>query len=64
MKKWNAPEIKELDVKMTASGGDKSTSEQNGGFTGGSWHNATYDSTNYEKCEGQGSVYKKHEVKS
>ena len=48
MKIWNIPSVEELEVKLTASSGVPSTSENDGGLEGG-WHDATYDSSIYEK---------------
>lgn len=59
MKTWNAPEIQELDVKLTASSGDPGPSEKNGGFENDVWHNANYDSTVYELGPSGDCVVKK-----
>ena len=48
MKMWNAPAMQELDVKLTASSGVASTTEAAGYLQNG-WHDATYDSSIYEK---------------
>lgn len=48
MKMWNAPVMQELDVKLTASSGVASTTEAAGYLSNG-WHDATYDSSIYEK---------------
>ena len=48
MKNWNMPTIEELDVKLTASGGEPSTVEASGYLQDG-WHDPTYDQSIYEK---------------
>lgn len=48
MKTWNIPEIKELDVRLTASGSNASTSEENGYLAGDGFHYSTYNSATHE----------------
>ena len=48
MKNWNTPEVRELDVRMTASSGIASTYEAAGYLQNG-WHDPRYDSAVYER---------------
>lgn len=48
MKNWNIPAVEELEVKLTASSGVPTTTEA-GGYLDNGWHDATYDSSIYEK---------------
>lgn len=48
MKTWNIPSVEELEVKLTADGGIKSTTEQYGYLQDG-WHDSQYDQSIYEK---------------
>lgn len=48
MKTWTTPVMQELDVKLTASSGLPSTTEQAGFMTGTAWKDPTYDSSVYE----------------
>lgn len=43
MKNWNTPELKELDVQLTAKG--RGTTEQYAQFGANGWQTATYDVT-------------------
>lgn len=47
MKMWNAPVMQELDVKLTASSGLPSNTEQ-AGFIQNGWNEPTYDSAIWE----------------
>ena len=47
MRTWNTPSVQDLDVRMTASSGNPSTTEAAGYLSGG-WNNPTFDSTTYE----------------
>ena len=48
MKNWNAPALEELEVNLTASSGVPSTTEA-AGYLDNGWHDATYDSSIWEK---------------
>ena len=48
MRTWNAPELNELDVKLTASSGLPATTEAAGYLSGTDWVNPTFDSSMYE----------------
>lgn len=62
MKNWNTPIIQELDVKLTASSGLPSTTEQ-AGFLQDGWNDPTYDSSVYED-NGDCVIPKKDAVES
>ena len=62
MKNWNTPEVNELDVRMTTSSGNPSTSEA-AGFLSGGWHQPTFDSSVYED-NGDCVIAKKGAVQS
>lgn len=47
MRNWNTPEINELDVRLTASSGNPSSTEAAGYLSGG-WHQPTFNSAIYE----------------
>ena len=47
MRNWNTPEINELDVHLTASSGNPSSSEA-AGYLGNGWVRPTFNSSVYE----------------
>lgn len=48
MKTWNAPVMKELDVRLTASGITAGTSEKTGYLDSDSWVNGSYNTETHE----------------
>ena len=47
MRTWTMPEVKELNVCLTASSGTPASTEAAGYLSNG-WHNPTFDSSVYE----------------
>ena len=62
MKNWNMPEVKELNVRLTASSGVPASTEQ-AGFMQNGWHNPTFNSAIYED-NGDCVIYKKSTLSS
>ena len=48
MRTWNTPSVQDLDVRLTASQGNPSTTEA-AGFMQNGWNDPTYDTSLYEK---------------
>ena len=48
MRNWNTPNILDLDVRLTASSGNPSTTEAAGFLGNGTWNQPTFDSAIYE----------------
>lgn len=48
MRTWNTPAVHELDVRLTASSGNPSSSEQAGFLGNGTWNQPTFNSSVYE----------------
>lgn len=63
MKNWNMPEVKELNVRLTASSGVPGASEAGGFLGNGGWNNPTYNSAIYED-NGDCVIYKKSTLSS
>ena len=60
MKTWNMPIVEELDVKLTADGGVRSTNEA-AGYLDNGWNDSTYDESVYEKLSDDATCVVKSE---
>lgn len=52
MKTWNAPVMRELDVRLTAHGFYEGTSEVDNGYVNNEWTFGSYDSATTEMNPG------------